>query len=129
MKQINTHTCLTEEKLSTIIITLVQEELQKQKQNLLNIIKGNFVIAKKERNELKKELRDFRASLEFTEGELEQKVKNQEEYLDTLEDKVQEIYEYQQDTYDIQDKPVEFEDRSHRNKPQIDGIMEEKEKT
>ena len=96
---------------------------------MLIIIKGNFLITKKQRNDLKKELSDFIASLEFIERELEQKVENQEKYLDTLDENVQEIYDYQQDTYHIQDKPVELEDRSHRNNLQIDGIMEEKEKT
>ena len=39
-KMADKHTCLTEEKLSTIIRTIFYEKLQKQEQNLLNIIRN-----------------------------------------------------------------------------------------
>lgn len=51
------------DKCTTILRTIFQEEVQKQLQNLPNFIKGNIVITKKERRDLKKELSDFTASL------------------------------------------------------------------
>ena len=84
---VDTHTCLTEKKLSAIIRTIFQEEFQKQEQNQLNNISANFEITKKERNDLKKELSDFRTSFEFTEGVLEKKIENEEKHLDILEEK------------------------------------------
>ena len=53
---------------------------------------------------MKKKLNNFRASLEFTEGVLEQKVENVAKPLDTIEEKVQKVYDYQQDADYIQDK-------------------------
>ena len=84
---VDTHTCLTKKKLSAIIRTIFQEEFQKQEQNQLNNISANFEITKKERNDLKKELSDFRTSFEFTEGVLEKKIENEEKHLDILEEK------------------------------------------
>lgn len=51
------------DKCTTILRTIFQEEVQKQLQNLPHFIKGNIVITKKERRDLKKELSDFTASL------------------------------------------------------------------
>ena len=82
------------DKYTTIPRTIFQEEVQKQLLNLPNFIKGNIVITKKEKRNLKKELSEFTASLEFTEsGEFEQKVENKENNLDTLKEKAQEIYD------------------------------------
>ena len=53
---------------------------------------------------MKKKLNNFRASLEFTEGVLTQKVENVAKPLDTIEEKVQKVYDYQQDADYIQDK-------------------------
>ena len=53
---------------------------------------------------MKKKLNNFRASLEFTEGVLTQKVENVAKPLDTIEEKVQKVYDYHQDADYIQDK-------------------------
>ena len=42
------NTCLSEEKLTTLIREIFREELKKQQKNLLNLIIGNLEITMKE---------------------------------------------------------------------------------
>ena len=67
------HTCITEEKLKTLIKKIFAKELQKQEKNITNIICGNFEITMKEIKDLKAEVSDLKDCLEFTENVIEKK--------------------------------------------------------
>ena len=60
MAHVNGNTCITEERLTTLMKKIFAEELEKQQQSLLKLINGNFEITMKEIknkcevNELKK---------------------------------------------------------------------------
>ena len=44
------NTCLSKERLTTLIREIFREELEKQQKNLLNLTSGNFEITMKEIN-------------------------------------------------------------------------------
>ena len=68
------NTCLSEERLTTLIREIFREEFEKQQKNLLNVISGNLEITMKEIKSMKTEMNDFKKSIEFTENVLEEKV-------------------------------------------------------
>ena len=68
------NTCLSEERLTTLIREIFREEFEKQQKNLLNLISGNLEITMKEIKSIKTEMNDFKKSIEFTENVLEEKV-------------------------------------------------------
>ena len=68
------NTCLSEERLTTLIREIFREEFEKQQKNLLNVISGNLEITMKEIKSIKTEMNDFKKSIEFTENVLEEKV-------------------------------------------------------
>ena len=123
------HTCITTERLKVLIISIFAEEFQKQENNIINIISGNFEITMKEIKDLKTEVSDLKDNLEFTENVIEKKIEKLETELDDLESRVQEIWDNQINPNYIQHKLVELEDRSRRNNLQIDGIEEEEGET
>ena len=67
------NTCLSEERLTTLIREIFREEFEKQQKNLLNLISGNLEITMKEIKSIKTEMNDFKKSIEFTENVLEEK--------------------------------------------------------
>ena len=69
--------------------------LDEQQRNLFNIISGNFEISKQQIDELKKEMKELRHSIELTENILEDKKACMEENLGHIESRIQEIYGYQ----------------------------------
>ena len=104
------NTCLSEERLATLIREIFREEFEKQQKNLLNVISGNLEITMKEIKSIKTEMNDLKKSIEFTENVLEEKVQKCQEKAEHLDERIREIYEWQLDP----------EDRSRRNNLRID---------
>ena len=73
------NTCLSEERLTTLIREIFREEFEKQQKNLLNVISGNLEITMKEIKSIKTEMNDLKKSIEFTENVLEEKVQKCQE--------------------------------------------------
>ena len=78
----NVNTLLSKENLKCLIKEILNEELAKQEENITKLINGNFKttmteLKKKSQDgiqELKNEINDFKASLQFTENELKEKM-------------------------------------------------------
>ena len=73
------NTCLSKERLTTLIREIFREEFEKQQKNLLNVISGNLEITMKEIKSIKTEMNDLKKSIEFTENVLEEKVQKCQE--------------------------------------------------
>ena len=121
--------CLTEERLTKLIKNIFKEEFERQQQNILNIISGNFDIQLRWIRELKTKLSDLNQSLEFTEDTLEEKVNDLKSENEKLKTKMKELYEYQIDPEFVENKLVELEDRSRRCNLRIDGVKERSNET
>ena len=78
------NTYLSEERLTTLIREIFREELEKQQENLLNLISGNLEITMKAITSIKTEVNDLKNSIEFTENVLEEKFKSDLRKLSTL---------------------------------------------
>ena len=87
------NTCLSEERLTTLIREIFREEFEKQQKNLLNLISGNLEITMKEIKSIKTEMNDLKKSIEFTENVLEEKVQKCQEKAEHLDERIREIYE------------------------------------
>ena len=111
----NGSTCISEERLTTLMKKIFAEELEKQQQSLLKLISGNFEITMKEIKNIKCEVNELKKSIEFTEKVLEEKVQNMQRKISSLEEKVDEIYDYQIDPDEVEKKLPDLEDRSRRN--------------
>ena len=70
------HTGISEERLALLMKEIFQEEFNKKKRNILNIISGNFEINMNEIKNLKQEIIELKSSLDFTEEVLKKKLKN-----------------------------------------------------
>ena len=57
------NTCLSEERLTTLIREIFREEFEKQQKNLLNVISGNLEITMKEIKSIKTEMNDLKKSI------------------------------------------------------------------
>ena len=68
------HTCITEERLTTLIKKIFEEEFQKQQDNILKIISANLEITKQELKNVRSEINDLKTSIEFTESVIDEKV-------------------------------------------------------
>ena len=108
------NTCLSEEKLTTLIREIFQEKFEKQG-NLLNLVSCNLEITMKETKSIKTEMNDLKKSIEFTENVLEEKVQKCQEKAEHLDERIREIYEWQLDPEYIHNKFVDLEDCSRRN--------------
>ena len=129
-------TPLNKENLTGLIKEILKEEFAKQEKNISNLINGNFEITMKEIRksqdeikDLRKEITEFKESLEFTENELHGKIKKLEEKHESIKITVDEIYNSQVDSDFVCDKLVDLEDRSRRNNLRIYGISESKYET
>ena len=70
------HICnLDEKKISTLISELLQQEFEKQKQDIITSITVNFESLNEEIKLIKGEINDLKQSIEHTENVLEEKVK------------------------------------------------------
>ena len=117
------NTCLSEEKLTTLIREIFKEKFEKQG-NLLNLVSCNLEITMKETKSIKTEMNDLKKSIEFTENVLEEKVQKCQEKAEHLDERIREINEWQLDPEYIHNKLVDLEDRCRRNNLRIDGIKE-----
>ena len=125
----NGNTCISEERLTTLMKKIFAEELEKQLQSLLKLISGSFEITMKEIKNIKCEINEFKKSIEFTEEVLEEKVQNMQRKVSSLEEKVDEIYDYQIDPDEVEKKLTDLEDCCRRNNLRIDGVVEENGET
>ena len=125
----NGNTCISEERLTTLMKKKFAEELEKQQQNLLKLISGNFETTMKEIKNIKCEMNELKKSVEFTEEVLEEKVQQMQRKVSSLEEKANEIQDYQIDRDEVEKKFTDLEDRSRRNNLQIDGVAEENRET
>ena len=123
------HTCLTEELLAKLIKSILKEEFERQQQNILNIISGNFDIQMRKIREFKTKLSDLKQSLEFKEHTLEEKVNNLKSENEKLKTKMKELYQYQIDPDFVENKFAELEDYSRMCNIIIDGVKETSNET
>ena len=56
----NGNTCISEERLTVLMKKIFAEELEKQQQNLLKLISGNFEITMKEIKNIKSEVNELK---------------------------------------------------------------------
>lgn len=70
------NTCLTEERLTNLIKSIFKKELEGEKWNILNMIRGNFHIQMRQIKELKTKFSYLKQSLELMEDILEEKENN-----------------------------------------------------
>ena len=106
--------CLIEGPVTKLIKSILNEEFERQQQNILNIISGNFDIQMRKIKELKTKLSDLKQNLGFTEDTLEEKVNDLKSENEKLKTKMKELYEYQIEPEFVENKLVELEDRSRR---------------
>ena len=95
-------TLSNKENLRSLIKEVLNEEFTKQEVKITNLINSNFqtIMAEIKKSQddikdLKKEINDFKTSLEFTESELQEKIENLEARHESVCKQVDEIYEYQ----------------------------------
>ena len=100
------------------------------------LINGSFEISLKEvrkpQDEIKdqrKEISEFKVSLEFTENELHDKMKKLQEKHEIIHKAVDEICISQVNSDFVYDKSIDSEERSRRNNLRIHGISESKYET
>ena len=129
-------TPLNKENLTGLIKEILKEEFAKQEKNISNLINGNFEITMKEIRksqdeikDLRKEITEFKESLEFTGNELHGKIKKLEGKNESIKKAVDKIYNSQVDFNFAYDKLIDLEDRSRRNNLRISGISESKYET
>ena len=119
------NTCLSEERLTTLIREIFRKELEKEQKNLLNLISVNPETKMKGIKSIKTEMDDLEKSIEFTiENVLEQKVQKCQEKAEHLDERIREFYEWQLDPEYVHNKLIDLEDRSRWNNLRIDGIKE-----
>ena len=125
------------ERITKLIKKVFEDEFKKQEQNLAKKISGNLEITMQEIESLKNEVKELKECMEFTQNDLEERVKKCRENMCKLKKDRKEIYEHQTDPgyvndslTDIRKRLTELEDRSRRNNIQIDGgIAEEPRET
>ena len=128
-------TPLNKENPTGLINEILKEEFAKQENNFSNLINGNFEIIMKEIKsqdeikDLRKEITEFKESLEFIENELHGKIKKLEEKHESIKKTVDEIYNSQVDSDFVYDKLIDLEDRSRRNNLRIYSISQSKYET
>ena len=127
---------LNKENLAGLIKEILKEKFAKQENNISNLINENFEIKMREirksqdkTKDLRKEITEFKESLEFTENELHGKIKKLEEKHKSIKKTVDEIHNSQVDSDFAYDKLIDLEDRSRRNNLRIYGISESKQET
>ena len=128
----NTDMLRDKERITKLIKKVFEDEFKKQEQNLAKVISGNLEITMQEIESLKNEVKELKKCMEFTQNDLEERVKKCRENMCKLKKDRKEIYEYQIDPgyvndslTDIRNRLAELEDRSRRNNIRIDGGIAE----
>ena len=131
-------TPLNKENLTGLIKEILKEEFAKQEKNISNLVNGNFEITMKEIRksqaeikDLRKEITEFKESLEFAENKLHGKIKKLEEKHESIKKTVDEIDNSQVDSDFVYDKLIDLEDRSRINnlricEEKVDEVFREK---
>ena len=83
------------ERLTRLPESIFEEEFERQQQNIINIIIGNFDIQMREIRYLITKLSDLRQSLKIAEDTLEVKVKDLKSENEKLKTIMKGLYEYQ----------------------------------
>ena len=102
-----------------------KKEFEKQQENLLNLISGNFNITKTEMKIVRSNINDLKVRLKHITTVLEEKVAKTEKKLETLKEQISESWDYQVDPGILkitERKLVDLEDRSWGNNLCIDRI-------
>lgn len=122
---------IDKDNLRCMIKEILNEEFTKQEEKITTLINGNFQTtmaelkkSQEDIKELKKEINDFKLSIQFTEDELNEKIENIEEKHNDISRRIDEINEYQIDPDYVYEKLVDLEDRSRRNNLRIYGVEE-----
>ena len=105
--------------------TLKKKEFEKQQENLLNLISGNFNITMTEMKIVRSNINDLKVRLKHITTVLEEKVAKTEKKLETLKEQISESWDYQVDPGILkitERKLVDLEDRSWGNNLCIDRI-------
>ena len=104
---------------------LQKKEFEKQQENLLNLISGNFNITMTEMKIVRSNINDLKVRLKHITTVLEEKVAKTEKKLETLKEQISESWDYQVDPGILkitERKLVDLEDRSWGNNLCIDRI-------
>ena len=127
---------LSKKNLKCMIKETLNEESSKEEENITKLINGNFQttmaeLKKSQYNikELKNQINDFKASLQFTENELKEKIEILEKKHESICVKVDEVYDNQIDPEFVHNKLVDLEDRPRRNSLRIYGVTETSDET
>ena len=123
---------ISEDRLKTLMKEIFKEEFEKQQKNLLNLISGNFDIIITEIKKVQSDINELKASLEYTDTVLEEKVAKVEKKIEKLQEQINELWNYQVDPERLElteRKIVDLEDQSRRNNLRIDGISEKENET
>ena len=130
------NTLLSKGNLKCMIKEILNEEFAKQEENITKLINGNFQTtmaelkkSQDEIKELKSEINDFKASLQFTANELKEKIESLEKIHWCICVRVDEVYDTQIDPEFVHNKLIDLEDRSRRNKLRIYGVTETYDET
>ena len=102
----------------------IQRRVRSTRKNISNLLSGIFSITKQQIEEVKKEVLHLRKSIEFTENQLQEKVKHAENKLVHIEQRIKRIYDYQIGPDYVEQKLIDLDDRSRRNNLRLDGILE-----
>ena len=104
---------------------LKKKEFEKQQENLLNLVSGNFNITMTEIKIVQSNINDLKVRLKRITTVLEEKVAKTEKKLETLKEQISESWDYQVDPGILkitERKLVDLEDRSWGNNLCIDRI-------
>ena len=102
-----------------------KKEFEKQQENLLNLVSGNFNITMTEIKIVQSNINDLKVRLKRITTVLEEKVAKTEKKLETLKEQISESWDYQVDPGILkitERKLVDLEDRSWGNNLCIDRI-------
>lgn len=102
-----------------------KKEFEKQQENLLNLVSGNFNITMTEMKIVRSNINDLKVRLKRITTVLEEKVAKTEKKLETLKEQISESWDYQVDPGILkitERKLVDLEDRSWGNNLCIDRI-------
>ena len=71
----NTDMLRDKERITKLIKKVFEDEFKKQEQNLAKVISGNLEITMQEIESLKNEVKELKKCMEFTQNDLEERVK------------------------------------------------------
>ena len=133
-KKVNTLS--SKENLKCMIKEILNQEFTKEQKNITKMINGNFQTnmaeVKKSQydiKELKNEINDFKAGLQFTKNDFKQQIESLEKKHENICVKVDEVYDTQIDQEFLYNKLIELEDRLRRNNLRIHGVTETNDET